>query len=262
MKLIKRYLYIWYLMTKATFLVNTKRKLGFLIFFIGKMLRFLLSFFFLFYVMRGSSHLAGYDGKQVIFFYLTFMFIDALAQVFFRNVYSFRQQVVTGGFDLTLTKPVNALFRVLLGGMDMIDIATLPFFLTVLIWWGIGLHPTVINSLLYLLMIANSIVLAMAFHIFVVATGIITFEIDHLIMIYRDVESMGRYPVDIYREPIKSVLTFFIPIGIMMTFPAKIFMGNMPYYFIVIAILVSGILLYFSLLYWRFALRRYSSASS
>ena len=262
MKKINKYFRIWLLMTKNTFLANTQRKLGFSIFFIGKVLRFFLSFLFLAYVMRGGYHLAGYDEKQVIFFYLTYIFIDTLAQTFFRNVYSFRPLVVSGGFDLVLVKPVNALFRVLLGGMDMIDVATLPLFLAALLWSGSTLDPSIIHVLLYFMMIINSLVIAAAFHIFVMSVGIITFEIDHLIMIYRDIENMGRFPVDIYREPLKSVLTFFVPIGIMMTFPVKVFLGVSPLSMVFVSMAIAGIMFYLSLLFWKYALKRYTSASS
>jgi len=40
------------------------------------------------------------------------------AQLLFRDVYRFRPKVVSGDFDLILVKPINPLFRVLLGGAD------------------------------------------------------------------------------------------------------------------------------------------------
>jgi ABC-2 type transport system permease protein len=262
MKNVKRYLVIWYLMSKNTFLVNTHKKSGFFIFFLGKILRVLLSVFFIFYVMQGAKTLAGYTTNQVIFFFLTFTLIDALAQLFFRNVYTFRQMVVTGSFDLILSKPVNALFRILLGGMDIIDLATIPLYLGVLIWWGMKLGPSLYGYMVFCFLVINSLIIAAAFHTFVVSFGIITFEVDHLIMIYRDVENMGRFPIDIYREPLKSILTFVIPLGIMLTVPAKAFMGLVSFTSIAVSVLISSFLFYASLRFWNFSLKKYSSASS
>jgi len=261
-KKIKYYLKIWVLLSKDAFLVNTYRKSGFFIFFTGKTLRVMFSMFFIFYIMQGAKTLAGYDTNQVVFFFLTFTLIDALAQVLFRNVYTFRQVVVTGSFDLILSKPVNALFRVLLGGMDIIDLATIPLYLGVVVWWGTKLNPSLMGIILFFVLILNGLILAAAFHTFVVSFGIITFEIDHLVMIYRDIEGMARFPVDIYREPLKSVLTFVIPLGIMMTVPAKAFLGAISTAGLVTSFAVSFALFFLSLKFWNFSLKKYSSASS
>jgi len=262
MKKLKKYLVVWGLMIRNVLSANLNKKVGFLIFFIGKMLRFVLAGLFVFYTLQGTKSLAGYDTDQVIFFYLTYMLIDALGQVFFRNVYSFRQIVVTGSFDLILSKPVNTLFRVLLGGMDIIDMGTTIFFLGTVVWWGARLSPNSAGIILYSLLIFNSLIIIAAFHILVVALGIITLEIDHTIMIYRDIESMGRFPIDIYKEPIKSIFTFIIPIGIMLTVPAKALMGLATAQVIVVSFIVSGVLLFLSIKFWGFALKRYTSASS
>lgn len=108
----------------------------------------------------------------------------------------------------------------------------------------------------------NSLVLATAFHIIVLAIGILTTAVDHTIMIYRDITSMGRVPTDIYKEPLKSIVTFILPVGILMTFPAKAMMGLLSFWGIIISISISVVVFYLSLTLWRYALTKYSSASS
>lgn len=73
---------------------------------------------------------------------------------------------------------------------------------------------------------------------------------------------MGRIPVDLYIEPLRTVLTFVIPVGIMMTLPAKAFMGLLSFDLLVVSLLIGGIFLFLSLRFWDFSLKRYTSAGS
>jgi ABC-2 type transport system permease protein len=94
------------------------------------------------------------------------------------------------------------------------------------------------------------------------ALGIITLEIDHTIMIYRDLTSLGRFPIDIYKEPLKSILTFVIPVGVMVTLPAKALIGLISPVGVLISFVVGILAIFLSARFWKYALRFYTSASS
>ncbi|MBU2632172.1 ABC-2 family transporter protein [Patescibacteria group bacterium] len=113
-----------------------------------------------------------------------------------------------------------------------------------------------------LILVINALVIALVFHILVLAIGILTTEVDNLIWVYRDATNMGRVPVDVYREPVRGLITFIIPIGIMMSFPVKALLGVLPLGLILFSIGFSISFLLISLWFWRFALSRYASASS
>lgn len=112
------------------------------------------------------------------------------------------------------------------------------------------------------MLVLNGFLIAAAFHILVLALGIITTEIDHAIMIYRDITGMARFPVDIYKEPLRGLITFIIPIGVMMTFPAKALFGLLTPMFIIISFTIGLIFFYLSIMLWNYALSQYASASS
>jgi len=87
-------------------------------------------------------------------------------------------------------------------------------------------------------------------------------EIDHTVMIYRDLVSMGRLPIDIYKEPFKSLLTFIVPVGVMVTIPAKALIGLVGPVGVVSSLIFGLALLFFSIKFWHYALKKYTSASS
>src|SRR3989344_5805729 len=180
----------------------------------------------------------------------------------FREVYRFRPLLVSGDFDLVMTKPMNALFRVLMGGADVIDFITIPPLLIVLAIVGGGLNPNFFQIFSYLIFIINSLMIAAAFHILVLAFGIITLEIDHVIWIYRDLTNLGRFPVDIYRQPIQGILTYLIPVGIMMTFPVKAMLGLISSWGILFSFSLGILMVILSIKLWNRALKSYTSASS
>lgn len=262
LKKIIYYLKIWTIMAKNSFIANMTQRLGFLIFFSGKALRFIFFISFIYFTVRGAKSLAGYNLQQVLFFFLTFNLLDSVSQFLFRGVYTFRRLIISGGFDLILTKPNNALFRSLLGGTDIIDLFTIPPYLIALIYVGIKLQPNPSGILFYIILFFNGLFISAAFHIAVLALGIITLEMDHTMMIYRDLSSLGRWPLDIYSSPIRLVLIYLIPIGVMVTIPAKAYLGLITPYYLGLSFLLSIVTITLSLNFWNFALRKYSSASS
>ncbi len=256
------YFKIWKLMAKNTILGWVTDRKVLTVFLVGKIIRYIFYFGFLYFLVKGTNGLLVYNQNQILFFTATFVLIDVTAQFFFRSVYSFRPLLISGDFDLVLVKPVNALFRVLMGGPDPVDFITLPPIILIVIWLGLKLNPNPIQIFYYLILIINSILISMAFHIAVLALGVITLEVDNLVMVYRDLASMGRFPINIYKDPLRSILTFIVPIGIMVTVPAKALMGFAGPGVVFLSIAFGIALLLLSFQFWKFALKKYTSASS
>lgn len=258
----KKYFRIWWMMSRNSFSMVLTQKFALIIFLIGKILRFSLFFGFLYFLLLGTKKLAGYNSTQAIFFFLTFNVIDVISQFLFREVYRFRPMIVNGDFDFVLVKPMSALFRVLMGGADIIDFLTIPPLILATIYVALQLNPNLFSSIVYILLILNGFVISSAFHIIILSFAIITTEIDHAVMIYRDITSLGRLPVDIYKQPINGFLTYFIPVGIMMTLPVKAIIGLASPVGILGAFIIGFLSMFISLKVWNFAIKKYSSASS
>ncbi|HJY99068.1 MAG TPA: ABC-2 family transporter protein [Patescibacteria group bacterium] len=262
MKTIKYYSRIWWLLTRNAFGVVLGQRVALMFFLTGKILRFSFFIGFLYFLILGTKSLAGYSSTQAIFFFLVFNVVDVLGQFLFREVYRFRPKIVSGDFDLTLAKPANALFTSLMGGADIIDFITIPPLFAATAYVGSLLSPNVTQIFLFLLLVANGLLIGAAFHIAVLSMAIITLEIDHTIMIYRDLTSFGRFPVDVYKQPIQGILTYLVPVGIMVTFPAKALMGLVAPVGVAISLLVGIAAFVIALRFWNFALTKYTSASS
>lgn len=262
---LSRFLYyakIWIMMSKNAFMsVLTQKKLFFL-FLSGKIIRFSFFGLFLYFLVQGAGGIVGYDVDQAVFFFLTFNVIDIISQFLFREIYRFRPLLISGDFDLILLKPFNSLFRVLMGGADIIDLFTIPPLIMAVIYIGGKLNPTAFHIFLYIVLIISGLLIAAAFHILVASLGIITLDVDHTIMIYRDFVNLGRFPIEIYRQPLQGVLTYLIPLGVMIAVPARALMGFVSIQGVLLSFFISFIGIYLSLRFWKYAIKKYTSASS
>lgn len=259
----KKYFKAWLLMTVNSVQTSFASRWGAILFILGKVMRFGFFFLLLVLVVGKTKALAGYDLSQIIFFFLTFNLVDILAQALYREAYRFRGLVTSGDLDLVLVKPAHPLLRVLFGGVDVLDIITLVPLLALIVYYAGQIGSLNIFSVsLYLLLVVNALLLATAFHIAALAVGVLTTAVDHTMWIYRDLTSMGRIPVDFYSGFIRALLTFVIPVGIMMTFPAKAIMGLLSGPLVFYSFIIGIVLFGTSLKFWNWSLTRYSSASS
>lgn len=261
---IKTYLKVWQITASNSLQEAFINRWTNAVFMFGKFIRLFMTLLLLWLVRGQVSQLGSYNTDQMVVFFLTYQFIDTFAQIIYRGVYLFSSQVRTGEFDFLLAKPISPLFRSLTGKPDINDF----FFLfpstaiSIYIISQLNLNITITSSLMFLALLINSFLIVTAFHIIVLVVGILTTEVDGVIWMYRDLTRMGQFPISIYLEPLRSVLFFLIPVGMMVTIPAEVLIGVQPSYSIGLTttIGVASILISFSL--WRWSLQKYSSASS
>lgn len=254
---------IFWLLSQYSIKTMFQHRTGVITFLVGKIVRFIFFFLFIFYLVSNTRLLAGYNLVQTAVFFLTFNFIDSFTQLLFREVYRFRPLIVSGEFDGVLLKPYHPFFRVLIGGIDILDaILIVPYVLLLVFFINKAGNMGLLNELIYVGLVVNAIIIATGFHIVVLSLAILTTEVDHAIMIYRDITRMVSLPIDIYKEPFRSILLYVIPVGIMMTVPVKALFGILSFNTFILTIIISLIFIIFSLSLWKLALKKYQSVGS
>lgn len=233
-------------------------------FMFGKILRLSMNLIFLHLLRENTHNFAGYTADQMVIFYLTYQFIDVFSQVFYRGVYVFGQKVRSGEFDLYLSKPISPLFRALTSHPDIND--ALFLIPSTIISIGIGmqlnLNVSTNNALLYFALLLNAFCISTAIHILVLAIGVITTEVDGTVWLFRDVLRLAQWPMTLYFEPLRTILFYIIPVGIMVTMPAHALLGMQSQEGILLSFALGVGSLIVSMRFWHWSLRQYSSASS
>jgi ABC-2 type transport system permease protein len=259
-----RLIRIWLMVSSRAAQSQLTTRWSGLLFLAGKIARFMFLYLFLLNVLKNKSTFVGYSKEQMIVFYLIFNLLDIMSQFIFRGVYQFRPLVVSGNFDLDLLRPLPSFFRPIFGWTDILDLITLIPLWSYFVWYLIS-NNLVANSrdlFLFFIFFLNSLILAFSLHLLICAICLLTTEIDHLIMVYRDLTSMARFSTDIYSKTIQFSLTFIIPIIILMTVPTKVLFGFLSWPWLILSIFIAIMFLLISLRFWQYALKRYSSASS
>lgn len=256
----KKNLKIIWLFSKFSVKTSLSNRAGVVLFLTGKIIRFVLFFLFIYRLLNQSGSLAGFNLAETFVFFLSFNLLDSLVQMLFREVYRFRPLIVSGEFDSVLVKPYHPFLKILLGGIDVLDIVPTIAYALFLVYFSFQASVTnLAHILLYTILFFNGILIAAGFHIIVLSLGIFTTQVDHTIMIYRDMSRMASLPIDIYQEPLRSVLLYVIPIGIMVSVPAQVLVGTFTPGLVMYALVFSGVFFVFSLYLWRQALKKYQS---
>ena len=72
----------------------------------------------------------------------------------------------------------------------------------------------------------------------------------------------GRYPVSAYPPALRLVFVFVLPVAFMTTVPSQALLGQGSWHWALGSVLMAAVSLIASRLFWQFALRHYTSASS
>jgi len=262
--MVRTYVRVWWRLCELNFASELSTRMASLGFLAGKLVRFVFFLVFLFAIFRTIPSLKGYTLPEVVLFFMTFNLVDVLAQFFFRGIYGIKAMIRTGVFDNLLTQPINPLFRVSFDMVSLLDLVTLiPIFAVT--YWALSrvsgnLSPG--RCVLYAVLVGNGVAIAYAIHVLVAALAVATQELDNTIWVYRDLITLGRFPVNVYAEGVRLILIYVVPVAVMTSFPAQAALGLLSPIGMAWALALAALFLGLSRLAWRGALRHYTSVSS
>ena len=125
-----------------------------------------------------------------------------------------------------------------------------------------GLHPTLLQFFAYIVLMGCSLAIFYAFELFLMTTGIWLVRVDNLWVLGESVLQVSRYPLDIYGNGVQRFFTYMLPLAFIGTIPARQlkdgFDGNM----LALGVIWASCALILSRMFWRYAMRHYTSASS
>lgn len=260
-----RYIRLFLLFARQSFSSDVANVLDFWTYVVGKFIRVGFFLAVLFSIFRLTPTLGGYNFPQVLLIFATYNCIDLATQLLFvRGMHRLQDLVRRGRFDAVLTYPISPLFYSAFRIIDYMDLVTLvPMFF--IIGWALkhlAITFTVAYVITYLLLVLNGIFIVFSVNVAIASFTFWTYELEHTWWLYRFTLQAARYPIEIFRQPFRFVLTWVLPLGLIVTFPVKALLGILTWQFAVGAFLFAGIFFFCALSFWRYALTHYSSASS
>ncbi|HLG76321.1 MAG TPA: ABC-2 family transporter protein, partial [Ktedonobacteraceae bacterium] len=120
-------------------------------------------------------------------------------------------------------------------------------------WWAV---------LAWLLLISAGLIIAWALRILIASASLWASSIE-LDILYSSLWQFGRYPVEVYRQPLRFVLTYVLPFAFLATFPTRALTDHGSSLLLpLLGIGTSGVAIIIARFVWTAGLRRYTSATS
>lgn len=174
------------------------------------------------------------------------------------------QDVRQGTLDYTLTKPGEAQFLISVSEIRvwrLVDVALgLAVLAVALVRRGGAVGP--VDCVLFLLMLLAGGAIVYSFFLTLAAMSFWFVRVDNILAIFGDVYQTARWPIGIYPQWLRFILTFVVPVAIAVTVPAEAAVGRLTGGRAALALGVAAAALAASRLIWRRGLKRYSGASA
>jgi ABC-2 type transport system permease protein len=215
-------------------------------------------------VYTQTNTLGGWGIGEAIVLLGVYQIVSGLLATFVEpNVAWFAGQVKGGKLDDILLKPVSSVFLVSLGSCAPLALSQVLLGIVVL---GLGVQESgivltpwgVVGSSLLL---GVGLVVTWASRVLVACIPFWAPSIE-LDVVYGALWQFGRYPVSIYQQPIRFVLTYVLPVAFISTFPARALThgASMPLLLVGGSVALGMIATVRGV--WNAGLRRYTSATS
>ena len=191
-------------------------------------------------------------------------FETILGLTFVYNLRDLPHKIRQGGLDLILSKPINSQFAVSLWRPYF---AMLPSILVGIITVYIGFRDggMILNPLMllpFVFLFVCGIVMAYSFGMVVSTLTMWLISAGRLPDFAEQLLSMARNPYSFFTGVWRIIFLTVLPISFMVSFPAQALMNDLSLWWFPSAFILAALFLVFSNVFWKFALRKYSSASS
>jgi len=171
----------------------------------------------------------GWSKYPFFLFLSTGLLVNSLVQaLFMTNADEFGELIRTGKLDFVLLKPIDTQFLVSLERVEWSALGNLAIGLLLMCYALVQLQylPGLVTLLLYPIYVCCGVAILYSLMITLAASSVWLGRNQTLFDFWFYITNFARYPMEIYRGPIGTVLrrafTFFIPVLVAVNVPARV----------------------------------------
>jgi len=226
---------------------------------------FSLALFSVELIFGQATAVAGWTKDQIYILSGVFLvFLSLYRAVYHNSLTKFTQMVRTGKFDFWLLKPVSSRF---LASVHRIDWVQMVRFIASIVILSILLHrynvkPELFRWLAFLIVFASGYIALYSIS-FMMSTTVFWFiNLFNLNDLWDEMVDLGNKPDAIYQGRLEPIFYFAVPVVLIAALPTQALLGILDPRWIAASPAIAFILYVASDKFWRFAISRYTSASS
>ena len=263
----RRYIEIYRIMLRNSLIREMSFKANFLLWMLVEVLWFCGQIVFFSIIFGNVDQIGDWSKWEVVLLVGTHQIIAQLFQAFFFvNVSNIPELVRTGKLDTLLALPIDSQFAVSSKqfGLDSVINALLGGVVVIVSLAKLNLTPNVTSVLLYLIAIIFGVAIHYAIMLALAAVSFWIVRAQGLVYGYFNFLQIARYPDAIFPRMFRFIFSWLVPVIIVANMPARLLIKPLeqPTWLMFHMLMAGSAALLMSRVFWRFALRRYSSASS
>ena len=211
--------------------------------------------------------LGGWTQAEVIFVYGFLMVPYGLFTAFF-GMWNFGERyIVKGEMDRILTRPAHSLLQVLLENIDPPSLvgSVIGIIVMAVCYQDLGLTFTLVDLLVFVILVAGAVLIYGGIYTALSSISFFSDSPTGIVPLIYNIQTYGRYPINIYNKVIRFVLTWLLPFAFVGVIPASYFLqekadniAQLSLLTPVMDLIVFGI----GLTLWNVGVKRYRGAGS
>lgn len=217
------------------------------------------------FLTHNTTSAFGWDNNRLILLSISFNIAMGIFHSFFTaNFINLTSAVMLGELDSSLLKPIDTQFlistkKIQYSGLSriVVNLPLLLYFLT-----KIGISFTFVNIIVYLMLLLCGVLTLYGIWFIVLTITIWNPHLSNLINLLYQINNLSRYPPGLI-QGLNFFLSFILlPISFVLVVPVKSITYSATNFDFFLLIFSTALILMISRVFWRFALRSYTSASS
>jgi ABC-2 type transport system permease protein len=213
-----------------------------------------------------ADDVAGWTREQALLLLGVYWLFDAVWSFqFARGLAGLSGLIRTGDLDFVLLRPVAAQFLVVCWRiLDVKQVTKVVQCLLLILYAAhqAGVVWSAERVGVAFLFACCGFALLYAVRLAIAVCSFWVLQTDALYELYYALFDAARFPVAYFREPVRGLLTYVVPVAFATTFPTQALLGTADYRLLPAGVALAAAALFAVNRLWRSALRSYSSASS
>jgi ABC-2 type transport system permease protein len=212
-----------------------------------------------------TDQIGGWTFDQALVIVGIFTFVSGFVAAFLRpNTQKIIEMVRQGTLDFVLTKPVNSQFMASLRYAELFYLVDMAAGAAIVAaaFARLGRAPDAGHLALFAGMLGLALLIVYSIWMVIATLAFWLVKVGNMAELFNSTYETGRFPISTYQGVVRLALTFIIPVAFITTFPAQSVLGWLDAPTAAASAAMAGALFAASALFWRFAVRSYSSASS
>ncbi|MBT4497448.1 MAG: ABC transporter permease [Gemmatimonadetes bacterium] len=216
-------------------------------------------------VFAHTDTLSGWSADEILALLGVFLLVGGFIQMVVQpGMEALMEGVRMGTLDFTLTKPEDAQFLVSIGQIRIWKVADVllggAVICAALVRLGVGIG--IGDVMLFLLMLLCGCAIIYSFWLILATLSFWFIRIDNILHIFQSMYEAGRWPISLYPEWLRYILTFLVPVAFAVTVPAQALSGRLTGTTILSAVLLACAMLLLSRWFWKLGVKSYAGASA